>query len=234
MGGQSSDPGISGQREFWTDEDAIHIVVVDDDPLFRTGLQELLAEAGLDAVGAADGESAVELVAECAPDVILMDLGLPGLGGVEATRLIAENSPLTRVLVLTISADEDSVLDAIGAGACGYLLKGTSIETLVEGIKAAVDGDCVVSPAIAAKLFERVRVNGMPPPEEERAAISQLSEREVEIIRLIAGGMGNAQIAQELVISPHTVRNHVANIFAKLEVHSRLEVAACAIRNRLV
>jgi two-component system, NarL family, response regulator LiaR len=209
-------------------------VVVDDHDLFRTGLQELLEDEGLDVVGAAaDGESAVELVAERAPDVVLMDLDLPGLSGVEATRLIKTKSPLTRVLVLTISADEESVIDAIAAGACGYLLKGTSLESLVAGIESAVAGDSVVSPAIAAKLFERVRVEQTSAPEES-VALSQLSQRETEIIKLIAGGMRNAQIADALLISPHTVRNHIANIFAKLHVHSRLEVAACAIRNRLV
>lgn len=234
MRGQSSDRGKSAKRGYWTDDDAIHVVVVDDDQLFRTGLQELLVKEGLDVVSAADGESAVELVAESAPDVVLMDLGLPGLCGVEATRLIAKNSPQTRVLVLTISADEENVVDAIAAGACGYLLKGTSLDALIEGIEAAVSGESVVSPAIAAKLFERVRVEESPPPAEERAAISLLSEREVEIMGLIASGMRNTEIAQELLISPHTVRNHVANIFAKLQMHSRLELAACAIRNRLV
>lgn len=230
MGGPPNEPGTDSSST----NDAIHVVVVDDHDLFRTGLQELLEEEGLDVVGAAaDGESALELVAERAPDVVLMDLDLPGLSGVEATRLIKKESPLTRVLVLTISADEESVIDAIAAGACGYLLKGTSLESLVAGIESAVAGDSVVSPAIAAKLFERVRVEQTSAPEES-VALSQLSQRETEIIKLIAGGMRNAQIADALLISPHTVRNHIANIFAKLHVHSRLEVAACAIRNRLV
>ena len=235
MGGQSHEPGDEPEQGLSsTGKDSIHVVVVDDHQLFRTGLQELLEEEGLDVVGAAaDGESALELVAERAPDVVLMDLDLPGLSGVETTRLISKKSPLTRVLVLTISADEESVVDAIAAGACGYLLKGTSLESLVAGIEAAVAGESVVSPAIAAKLFERVRMQQGSPP-EERDALSQLSEREIEIIKLIAGGMRNAQIAEALLISPHTVRNHVANIFAKLQVHSRLEVAATAIRNRLV
>jgi DNA-binding NarL/FixJ family response regulator len=213
----------------------IHVVVVDDHQLFRTGLQELLEGEGLDVVGAAgDGETALELVSERAPDVVLMDLDLPGMSGVETTRLIAKSSPLTRVLVLTISADEESVVDAIAAGACGYLLKGTTIDSLVAGIESAVAGESVVSPAIAAKLFERVRMEAPPPPREDGQALGQLSAREIEIIKLIAGGLRNAQIAEQLLISPHTVRNHVANIFAKLQVHSRLEVAARAIRNGLV
>jgi DNA-binding NarL/FixJ family response regulator len=234
LGGQSNEPRDEREVLSSTGDDTIHVVVVDDHQLFRTGLQELLEGAGLAVVGtAADGESALELVAERAPDVVLMDLALPGLSGIETTMLIAKKSPLTRVLVLTISADEESVVDAIAAGACGYLLKGTSLESLVAGIEAAVAGDSVVSPAIAAKLFDRVRIEKTW-PREQRVAISQLSERETEIIKLIAGGMRNAQIAEALLISPHTVRSHVANIFAKLQLNSRLEVAACAIRNRLV
>jgi two-component system, NarL family, response regulator LiaR len=229
-----NEPGTDSEDRLSSTSDAIHVVVVDDHHLFRTGLQELLEDEGLDVVGtASDGRTAVELVAERAPDVVLMDLDLPGLSGVEATSLIAKTSPLTRVLVLTISADEESVVDAIAAGACGYLLKGTSPESLVAGIEAAVAGDSVVSPAIAAKLFERVRTEAFS-TREDGEALSQLSERELEILKLIAGGLRNGQIAEELLISPHTVRNHVANIFAKLHVHSRLEIAACAIRNRLV
>lgn len=233
MGVLSREPGTDSDLST-TGNDSIHVVVVDDHQLFRTGLQELLEGEGLDVVGAAaDGESALELVADRAPDVVLMDLDLPGLSGVETTRLIAKSSPLTRVLVLTISADEENIVDAIAAGACGYLLKGTSLESLVAGIKAAVAGESVVSPAIAGKLFERVRIEETSPPAEQ-VALRQLSERELEILKLVASGKRNAQIAEELLISPHTVRNHVANIFAKLQVHSRLEVAACAIRNRLV
>jgi DNA-binding NarL/FixJ family response regulator len=235
LGGKPSHPGTDLEKLGpSTGDDTIHVVVVDDHELFRTGLQELLEEEGIDVVGAAcDGEGALELVADRAPDVVLMDLDLPGLSGVETTRLIAQNSPLTRVLVLTISADEESVVDAIAAGACGYLLKGTTIESLVAGIEAAVAGDSVVSPAIAAKLFERVRMEASS-ARQNGEALRQLSERELEIIKLIAAGLRNSQIAEELLISPHTVRNHVANIFAKLQVHSRLEIAACAIRNRLV
>jgi NarL family two-component system response regulator LiaR len=235
LGGLSREPGTDSDGDLSTTaSESIHVVVVDDHQLFRTGLQELLEGEGLHVVGAAaDGESALELVADRAPDVVLMDLDLPGLSGVETTRLIKKRSPLTRVLVLTISAEEENIVDAIAAGACGYLLKETSVESLVAGIKAAVAGGSVVSPAIGATLFEHVRIEETSPLAEE-VALSQLSEREIEILKLVASGKRNAQIAEELLISPHTVRNHVANIFAKLHVHSRLEIATCAIRNRLV
>lgn len=212
----------------------VQVLLVDDHELFRTGLRELLEREGVAVVGMApDGETALSFVADQPPDIVLMDLDLPGLSGVETTRRIATSAPLTRVLVLTISADEQSVVDAIAAGACGYLLKGASLESLVAGIKAGAAGESVISPGIAAKLFERLRIgDGSPSP--EAAALSQLSEREIEILKLVAGGMRNAQIAEELVISPNTVRNHVSNILAKLHMRSRLEVAAYAIRNRMV
>lgn len=212
----------------------IHVLVVDDHQLFRMGLQELLEREGLKVVGvAADGESALELVVESAPDVVLMDLELPGMSGVDATRRIAEIAPRTRVLVLTISAEEQNVVDTIVAGACGYLLKGTSIEMLVASIEAAVAGESMISNALAAKLFERIRTEDGANT-AGRAAYTELSEREIEILGLVASGKGNTEIAEELVISPHTVRNHVSNILAKLHMHSRLEAAVFAIRNRVV
>lgn len=234
MDGPSKEPGTDSEHSpSGTGGEPIKVLVVDDHQLFRAGLQDLLEGAGLDVVGAVpDGETALSLVVDQAPDVVLMDLDLPGLTGVETTRRITTSAPLTRVLVLTISADEQSVVDAIVAGACGYLLKGTSLDSLVAAIKAAAAGESVISPAIAAKLFERARTEGSTPAEQ--AAFSQLSKREVEILKLVAGGMRNAQIAEQLLISPHTVRNHVSNILAKLHMHSRLEVAAYAIRNRMV
>jgi len=212
----------------------VHVLIVDDHQLFRTGLAELLGQEGLKVVGAvADGASAVDLVVECAPDVVLMDLEMPGLSGVEATRRIAEIAPRTRVVVLTVSAEEQSVVDAIAAGACGYLLKGTSLESLVAGIKAAVSGESLISASVAAKLFERLRAEDRRTV-AERDAFTELSEREIDILKLIAGGKRNAEIGRELFISPHTVRNHISNILAKLHIGNRIEAAAYAIRNRMV
>jgi DNA-binding NarL/FixJ family response regulator len=214
--------------------EAIHVIIVDDHQLFRTGLAELLADEGVKVVGTvADGASALDLVGRCAPDVVLMDLEMPGLSGIETIRRIAEIAPRTRVVVLTIDADEQSVVDAIGAGACGYLLKGTSLQSLVAGINAAVAGESLISAAVGAKLFERLRADDRR-TEVERRVYTELSQREIEILKLLAGGKQNAQIAQELFISPNTVRNHISNILAKLQISNRIEAAAYAIRNRMV
>lgn len=213
---------------------SIDVLLVDDHQLFRTGLADLLAEEGLNVVGAvADGASALELVARAAPDVVLMDLEMPGLSGVETTRRIAEIAPRTRVVVLTIDADEQSVFDAISAGACGYLLKGTSLESLVAGIRAAVAGESLISAAVGAKLFERLRADDRRTAAERRV-FEQLSQREIEILKLLAYGKHNIEIAQELLISPHTVRNHISNILAKLQISNRMEATAYAVRNRMV
>ncbi len=210
------------------------MLIVDDHELFRTGLAELLGQEGLKIAGAvADGASALDIVVQCAPDVVLMDLEMPGLSGVETTRRIAEIAPRTRVVVLTIDAEEQSVFDAIAAGACGYLIKGTSLQSVVAGIRAAVAGESLISAAVGAKLFERVRAEDRRTAAERRV-FDDLSEREIEILKLLAGGKRNAEIGQQLFISPHTVRNHISNILAKLQISNRIEAAGYAIRNRMV
>jgi DNA-binding NarL/FixJ family response regulator len=211
----------------------IQIVVVDDHQLFRTGLAELLEQEGLNIVGTAgDGETALKIVAETAPDVVLMDLDMPGLSGLETTREISRIAPRTRVVVLTVSAEEQTVVDAIAAGAHGYLLKGTSLASLVGGIKAAVAGESLMSSSVAAKLFARLRTG--PDGTRDRQALSNLSQREIEILKLIATGKHNGEIAVELLISPHTVRNHVSNILLKLHMANRIEAAAYAIKHDMV
>jgi DNA-binding NarL/FixJ family response regulator len=215
-------------------DEPIHVLIVDDHQLFRTGLADLLEQQGLKIVGAAaDGASALDLVVQCAPDVVLMDLEMPGMSGVDATRRIAEIAPRTRVIVLTIDADEQSVVDAIAAGACGYLLKGTSLPSLVAGIKAAVAGESLISGVVAAKLFEHLRADDLRTTAEQ-LLFQDLSGRELEILKLLASGKRNAEIAKELFISPHTVRNHVSNLLAKLHISNRFEATAYAIRNRIV
>ncbi|HZO96045.1 MAG TPA: response regulator transcription factor [Gaiellaceae bacterium] len=207
---------------------------MDDHDLFRTGLRTLLEEQDVDVVGeAASGTRALELIRETAPEVVVMDLNMPGISGVEATRQITMIAPLTRVLVLTISDQDEDVMDAILAGACGYLLKDASIEELLAGIAAAAAGESLVSPAIAAKVLQRLRATTTSAREAE-AIRSELSERELQVLRLIANGKDNAQIAADLHISPKTVKNHISNILMKLQIENRIQAAVYAVRSGLV
>jgi DNA-binding NarL/FixJ family response regulator len=207
---------------------------VDDHDLFRTGLRNLLEEQGVQVSGeAASGSEAVRSVREMAPDVVVMDLNMPDMGGVEATRHITAVAPLTRVLVLTISDEDADVMDAILAGACGYLLKDASIEELMAGIRAAWRGESLISPGIAAKVLQRVRATSAN-PEIANTIRSELSDREIEVLKLIANGKDNAVIAAELHISPKTVKNHISNILMKLQIDNRIQAAVYAVRSGIV
>jgi len=210
------------------------VILVDDHDLFRTGLRNLLSDEGVDVVGEAQtGAEALGLVRELAPDVVVMDLNMPGMGGVEATRQINVFAPLTRVLVLTISEQDDDVLDAILAGASGYLLKDSSIQDLLQGIRSAAIGEALISPHIAAKVLQRVRATSTS-PEIADTIRSELSDREVQVLKLIANGTDNAQIAAELHISPKTVKNHISNILMKLQIDNRIQAAVYAVRSGIV
>ena len=217
-----------------TRADALRVLIVDDHDLFRTGLRNLLEEQGVQVVGeAATGTEAVQIVRELAPDVVVMDLNMPGMGGVEATRHISALAPLTRVLMLTISDQDSDVMDAIIAGACGYLLKDSSIQDLIAGIEAASRGESLISPAIASKVLQRVRATG------SQAGIAdtiraELSDREIEVLKLIANGKDNAVIAADLCISPKTVKNHISNILMKLQIDNRIQAAVYAVRSGIV
>ena len=185
-------------------------------------------------VGEADtGTEALKQVSEVAPDVVVMDLNMPGISGVEATRQISMIAPLTRVLVLTISDQDGDVMDAIYAGACGYLLKDASIQELMQGIRAAAIGESLVSPTIAAKVLQRVRASSSSQREAETIQ-SELSDREIEVLKLIANGKDNAEIAGELHISPKTVKNHISNILMKLQIENRIQAAVYAVRSGIV
>ena len=213
--------------------DLLRVMLVDDHDLFRTGLRNLLEEQGVQIVAeASDGASALGLVRELAPDVVVMDLNMPGMNGIEATREIARLAPLTRVVVLTISDQDGDVLDAILAGACGYLLKDSSIQDLMQGIRAASVGEALISPHIASKVLQRIRASGMT--SDTTVGSPELSDRETEVLRLIANGKDNAEIAQELHISPKTVKNHISNILMKLQIENRIQAAVYAVRRGLV
>jgi DNA-binding NarL/FixJ family response regulator len=182
---------------------------------------------------AGSGAEALRLVRELAPDVVVMDLNMPGMTGVEATRQIATIAPLTRVVVLTISDQDGDVMDAILAGACGYLLKDASIQDLMSGIRSASVGESLISPTIAAKVLQRVRASSSQ-PEIEATIRAELSDREIEVLKLIANGKDNAQIANELHISPKTVKNHISNILMKLQIDNRIQAAVYAVRSGIV
>jgi len=175
----------------------------------------------------------VRFVREAAPDVVVMDLNMPSMGGVEATRHITSIAPLTRVVMLTISEDDGDVMDAILAGACGYLLKDSSIQDLMSGINAASRGESLISPNIAAKVLQRVRATSTQ-PEIANTIRAELSDREIEVLKLIANGKDNAVIASELHISPKTVKNHISNILMKLQIDNRIQAAVYAVRSGIV
>ena len=221
-------------RQHDVEREGIRVLVADDHDLFRSGLRGLLEGAGLVVVGEASrGDEAVRAVGEFAPDVVVMDLNMPVLDGVHATREIVSSSPLTRIVVLTVSDQEEDVMDAILAGACGYLLKSSSIEQLVAGIHAAAVGESLVSPHIAAKVLQRLRAGSTDTASAETIR-AELSEREVEVLKLVAAGLENAEIAAKLHISPKTVKNHLSNIFMKLQFENRIQAAVYAVRSGLV
>lgn len=206
----------------------VRVLLVDDHDLFRTGLRNLLEERGIQIAGeAAQGTDAVRLVRELAPEVVVMDLHMPGMTGIEAIRQIHGFAPLTRVLVLTISDQDDDVLDAILAGACGYLLKDASVDELIRGIGAAAVGESLVSPAIAGKVLQQVRATAVS-PEAADTIRAELSERELDVLKLIAAGNDNAMIAAQLHISPKTVKNHISNILGRLNLRDRTQAAIYA------
>jgi DNA-binding NarL/FixJ family response regulator len=214
--------------------DELRVLVVDDHDLFRAGLRNLLEEQGVNVVGEAEnGETAIRLTSDLAPDVVIMDLNMPGAGGVETTRRLSSLAPLSRVVVLTISADDDDVMNAVMAGACGYLLKDSSIQELIAGIRAASEGESLISPQIAAKVLQRLRAQSKDTDAAETIR-AELSDRELQVLKLIANGKDNAQIARELFISPKTVKNHISNILMKLQIENRIQAAVYAVRSGIV
>jgi DNA-binding NarL/FixJ family response regulator len=210
----------------------LRVVIADDHPFYRDGLAKLLHANGIDvAAQAANGEAAIRAVEETAPDVVVMDLNMPGMSGLEATRQLTEVAPMTRVLVLSVSAQEDDVTEAILAGASGYVLKESPVEEVVAGIQAAAAGQALISPRVATLLLGRLREQAQA---QRDVSVMQLSERELDVLGLLADGKANHEIAEALYISPSTVRNHVANILAKLHVDNRVQAAVRAVRGRIV
>ena len=211
----------------------MRVVLVDDHPVYRAGLARLLRESGVDVIAEVpNGEAALQAVEEMAPDVVVMDLNMPGMSGLEATRRLVAQSPATRVLVVSVSAQEADVTDAILAGASGYILKESPVEEVVAGIRAAAAGQSLISPRIATMLLQRIR--DAAGAVDMDLAPAHLSARELEVLGLMAEGKSNHEIAEALVISPSTVHNHISSILMKLQVENRVQAAVRAVRDRLI
>ena len=208
-------------------EEPLRILLVDDHPLVREGLRTLLTSLpGMIIIGEAEnGEEAVRQALELQPDIILMDLHMPRLNGIEATRHILQASPHIGILVLTMLEDDDSVFGAMRAGARGYLLKGAGKEEVLRAITVVAHGEAIFSPQIAQRLMQYFA--NMRPVIPEHA-FPDLTEREREVLALIVDGKSNAQIAESLVLSPKTVSNHISNIFSKLQVVDRAQAVSRA------
>jgi len=216
--------------------DAIRVLICDDHALFRRGLTMVLeSEEGVEVVGEAeDGADAVAKAEELAPDVVLMDVRMPRLSGIEATKAIAERVPTARILMLTVSDEEEDLYDAIKAGANGYLLKEISIEEVASAIRAVVNGQSLISPSMASKLLTEFTNLSKKADERQSVPTPRLTERELEVLKLAAQGLTNRDIAAELYISENTVKNHVRNILEKLHLHSRMEAVVYAVREKLL
>ncbi len=200
----------------------LRILIADDHPLFRKGMRALLtATPGTEVVGeATTGQEAIELAAALQPDVILMDLQMPGINGIEATRQILHTSPHIRILVVTLFEDDASIFTALRAGARGYILKDAKEEEMLRAIRAVGSGEAIFSPAIATRLMDFFAA---PRPAAPKEIFPTLTEREREILQLIARGRTNNDIAKELALSTKTVGNYVSNIFSKLQVADRAQ-----------
>jgi len=208
----------------------------DDQALFRRGINAVLnGEPDIEVVAEADnGAAAIEQSIDLAPDVVLMDVRMPGIGGIEATRAIKSASPSTAILMLTISDEEDDLYEAIKAGASGYLLKEVSVATVAGAIRSVVQGESFLSPSMASKLLLEFNALLKREARSQESMLSPLTQRESEVLRHVAMGHTNRQIAETLEISENTVKNHVRNILEKLHLHDRMEAAMYAIETRML
>jgi two-component system NarL family response regulator len=214
----------------------IRVLVVDDHALFRRGLQMVLEqEPDIDVVGeASDGAEAVARSAETTPDIVLMDVRMPKRGGIDACMAIKDTVPSAKIIMLTISDEEADLYDAIKAGAMGYLLKEISIEEVATAIRAVHGGQSLISPSMAAKLLNEFATMIKRTDDRPQLPAPRLTEREMEVLRLVARGLNNRDIARQLFISENTVKNHIRNILEKLQLHSRMEAVVYAVREKLL
>ena len=216
----------------------IRVLLVDDQPLLRTGFRMILsAEPDLTIVGeAADGASGVEATRRLQPDVVLMDIRMPGMDGIAATRALAgpgvENP--AKVLILTTFGLDEYVVEALRAGASGFLLKDAPPEDLVDAIRIVAAGEALLAPSVTRRLVDRVASRLPPATENAIPALSELTDREMEVLKLIARGLSNAEIAEKLVVSETTVKTHVSRVLAKLEIRDRVQAVILAYETGLV
>jgi len=212
----------------------IRVLIADDQALVRTGFRVILdAEPDLQVVGeAGDGREAVDLVQQKRPDVVLMDIRMPNLDGIEATRRIAAGDGAPRVLILTTFDLDDYVYEALRAGASGFLLKDARADELRQAIRMVASGDALLSPAITRRLIESY--TRRPPPTMHPAPLAELTPRELEVLRHVARGLSNGEIASELVVGDATIKTHVARIFSKLDLHDRAQAVVLAYESGLV
>jgi DNA-binding NarL/FixJ family response regulator len=210
----------------------IRVLLADDHRMLREGLSRSLGEEGFDIVGEAEnGEQAVRMAAELQPDVVLMDVSMPEMDGVEATRIIRSGDTATRVIMLTMHADKEVLADAIRAGASGYLVKDCSTEEVAEAVRLTVAGDTSLSPQLAATMLDEVRRLDVPDTLEEDRVVTK---REEEVLQLIADGCSTPEVAEQLYISQKTVKNHLASIYQKLDARDRTQAVLQAVRMGIV
>ncbi|ARQ70397.1 response regulator [Streptomyces marincola] len=223
-------------REPGEPREPIRVLVVDDHELFRRGLEIVLEqEEDICVVGeAGDGAEAVEKAADLLPDIVLMDVRMPRRGGIEACTSIKEVAPSARIIMLTISDEEADLYEAIKAGATGYLLKEISTDEVTAAIRAVADGQSQISPSMAAKLLTEFKALVQRTDERRLVPAPRLTDRELEVLKLVAMGKNNRDIAKDLFISENTVKNHVRNILEKLQLHSRMEAVVYAMREKIL
>jgi DNA-binding NarL/FixJ family response regulator len=236
MGGS---PGTSAAPlEASLQAEPIRAMIVDDHALFRRGLEMVLdSEPDIELVGqASDGAEAVEKAAESLPDVVLMDIRMPRSSGIEACRAVKEAAPSAKIVILTISDEEEDLFEAIRAGASGYLLKDIPLDEVAGAVRAVHGGQSLINPSMAGKLLTEFATLAKRDDEERAQELPapRLTEREMEVLKLVARGMNNRDIAKELFISENTVKNHVRNILEKLQIHSRMEAVMVAVREKLI
>jgi DNA-binding NarL/FixJ family response regulator len=214
----------------------LRVMVVDDHALFRRGLEMVLSqEPDIDLVGeASDGAEAVERATELMPDVVLMDVRMPRRSGIEAAGQIKDMLPHVKILMLTISDEEADLYDAIKAGASGYLLKEIPIEEVADAIRSVWQGQSRISPSMASKLLTEFANMSKQTNDRPQMPAPKLTDREMEVLKLVAQGMNNRDIAKDLFISENTVKNHIRNILEKLHLHSRMEAVVYAVREKLL